>query len=841
MANEREIILKLKADTTGVEQGLGEMSGELQTINQQLTGIEDELRNLSKEVSKGEAAKAFNKLNGIIEKNVLSIQELGVAADNFKNIALAAGTTSPIGQQALQRAAQMEAEMDKLNQSVAMLAEGGRNLNAAMQLGTGVIAGYSAFTGVTALLGAENEDLQKTFIKLQAAQSALMGIKELSIVASKKGLLATTAEAAATRALAIGQAAYNTIIGTSTGLMKAFRIALATTGIGALIVGVGLLIANFDSVVKWLKSVVGWFGSFGDSIVRVLEFIGLVSKGTADLAAEERKAAEERAKQSKENAAAHKERLKQIDEEKNKKVTALDKEIRALQLTKETEEARGKSSYKVTLDILEHEKMKLQAVLEANNAKIQSWVDYYTREMELSGLSEADFRKQMKARGIDLQSLQDNALELTKTTQDAIQRAENEITAHKRGEYEKQKSEAQKAADEQIKILKEQHALMLALENEITQLLIANMKDGAEKELAIFYDTFDRERDALIAKYGEDSELLEQLEIKKQRELEDLYDKFEAERLQKEKEFYDQITELRIGNMEEGREKELTALREKHRLELEEIRKKYGEQTEIEKELLLKQKSELAAVEAEFDEIARQDKITKAQETFDTIQALADAASEIIALMNELGQQERDKITARRDEDLSALERNKKAQLKVEGLSAQQKANIEFAFAMQQYNVKKKAADAEDKIARKQFERDKKIKLVQIGLDTASGIMKAIAMFGPPPSPLGIAGIAAAGVTGALQAAVVARSQFSGSAASISPPDFSDFAVSDSGGGGSGGGGESQQSGSQQNNTTTATQGLINGGSSKVILSMVELNEMQNEMNQIEAVSSIGG
>jgi len=153
MATEREVILRLKADTEGLEQGLDNVSNELVTINKQLTTIEDDLRNLSKEMGKGEAAKAFNKLNAIVEKNVLSIQDLGVAADNYKNIALAAGVTTPIGQEALRMAAEMESQMDRLNQTVAQLAEGGRALNTAMSLGTGIIAGYTAFQGVTALLG----------------------------------------------------------------------------------------------------------------------------------------------------------------------------------------------------------------------------------------------------------------------------------------------------------------------------------------------------------------------------------------------------------------------------------------------------------------------------------------------------------------------------------------------------------------------------------------------------------------------------------------------------------------------------------------------------------------
>jgi TP901 family phage tail tape measure protein len=65
----------------------------------------------------------------------------------------------------------------------------------------------------------------------------------------------------------------------------------------------------------------------------------------------------------------------------------------------------------------------------------------------------------------------------------------------------------------------------------------------------------------------------------------------------------------------------------------------------------------------------------------------------------------------------------------------------------------------EREIRRDQFERERRIKTLEILMNTATAITKAIAMFGPPPSPAGIAGIAAAGITGGLQLATVASAQ----------------------------------------------------------------------------------
>lgn len=49
-----------------------------------------------------------------------------------------------------------------------------------------------------------------------------------------------------TDGMTVSQRAYNAVVGTSTGSLKTFRLALAATGIGAIIVLLGVLIANWD-------------------------------------------------------------------------------------------------------------------------------------------------------------------------------------------------------------------------------------------------------------------------------------------------------------------------------------------------------------------------------------------------------------------------------------------------------------------------------------------------------------------------------------------------------------------------------------------------------------------
>jgi len=47
---------------------------------------------------------------------------------------------------------------------------------------------------------------------------------------------------------ATAQGVYTAVVGTSTGALKAFRIALALTGIGLVVIALGALIANWDKL-----------------------------------------------------------------------------------------------------------------------------------------------------------------------------------------------------------------------------------------------------------------------------------------------------------------------------------------------------------------------------------------------------------------------------------------------------------------------------------------------------------------------------------------------------------------------------------------------------------------
>lgn len=86
------------------------------------------------------------------------------------------------------------------------------------------------------------------------------------------------------RLAAIQQKVMSLAVGTSTGAMKIFKLALIGTGIGALVVGIGLLIANFDKVKKVVMNLIPGLSAIsevvGGIIEAVTDFVGVTSDAT---------------------------------------------------------------------------------------------------------------------------------------------------------------------------------------------------------------------------------------------------------------------------------------------------------------------------------------------------------------------------------------------------------------------------------------------------------------------------------------------------------------------------------------------------------------------------------
>jgi hypothetical protein len=142
----------------------------------------------------------------------------------------------------------MEREAGKLKdqigdtqQRIKNLASDTRTIDTFVGAIQGITAGFQIAQGAAALFGAEEEELQKSLVKVQAAMALANGVQQVANLLNKDSILITQGQAAA-------QALYAVAVGTSTGAMKAFRIALLATGIGAAVAAIGLLVAKWDEL-----------------------------------------------------------------------------------------------------------------------------------------------------------------------------------------------------------------------------------------------------------------------------------------------------------------------------------------------------------------------------------------------------------------------------------------------------------------------------------------------------------------------------------------------------------------------------------------------------------------
>lgn len=779
---------------------------------EELNKVEQGLKNVDKATNKlgaDQGVKSFDDqlkaLNQKVQSGTLDARQLSKAIKDYQTIALNAGRTSPIGQKALQEAAVLRDKITDLDTEIKNLSNDSVNLQAAMQLGGGIVAGFTAFKGVTAALGIESENLQKTMVQLQGAQSVLMSMDRLHLMLRKESFVVIKAQALATKILSAAQKAYAVTVGTSTGALKLFRLALAATGIGAIIVALGFLITNFDLVQEKVKQAIKWLMNLNDWVLILLGPIGLLILAYKKLWGDQETAAD-RAKQrelerAKAEEEAHRARIRQLEEEAKAQEKVIEEIEKKGKIQKEVDDlailqlkAKGASES----EVFELQKQQNEARLEQAKKEMEAKLELIRINHEMAEAEYNRLRTLLETQAIangwteeqvqkDLQRLEDAKARYLEDEQNKIEalergvatlEAENEIFIRSRNEQNKKgndeaEKERERHAKEMQKIAEKDHQERLKQADKlfndrkkITDRLLEYEMNATKDEFQIRMDELQRQHEEELALFTENQLETNNLRLRLEQEFQDKMDAIQEEADKADEELENQKFEGRLA---------------------------------------------------------------KAQQHLDNIQVFLDTASAINDLLNQIGENRKADIEKERDDDLKSLDKQKKAELSRENLSAREKAKIEARFAMQEFEIKKKAAEAQDKIAKRQFMREKALRISQAVIDTASAVIKSLAAYGA--TPFGIAASVAAGVTGAAQIATIAAQRFEGTAGSIEPPDIS--IPDDVGSDGSDAG---ATIGGDQENQGTATEGLLQP---KLEVSIVEIENVASKVNEIDAISTI--
>jgi hypothetical protein len=192
--------------------------------------------------SGGEAKKAIDNQAKALDNVTKSGKSLTGQLRGLKQELAALETAGQEGTKAfndlLVAAAKLEDQIGDTRDRVRILASDTFKFDAAVGATQALASGFELAQGAAALFGSESEDLQKALLKVQAATAVANGVQQIAALVTQESAIKTAVLTAA-------QAAYAAVVGTSTGALRLFKLAIAGTGIGILVLALGELVGYF--------------------------------------------------------------------------------------------------------------------------------------------------------------------------------------------------------------------------------------------------------------------------------------------------------------------------------------------------------------------------------------------------------------------------------------------------------------------------------------------------------------------------------------------------------------------------------------------------------------------
>lgn len=166
-------------------------------------------------------------------------------------------------------AGRLQDSISDAQQRIKVLSSDTRSLDFGIGAIRGVASAFGVAEGAAALFGLKNEDVMESIQRLNAIMLILNGLQEIQNLLQKQSVVAIVGQEIATKAAAIAQRVYAVAVGTSTGAMKAFRLALLATGIGVFVVLLGLAVEAMSAFGDETEETTDQVGQFDDALENV--------------------------------------------------------------------------------------------------------------------------------------------------------------------------------------------------------------------------------------------------------------------------------------------------------------------------------------------------------------------------------------------------------------------------------------------------------------------------------------------------------------------------------------------------------------------------------------------
>lgn len=718
----KEAVFSLRVET-------GNSVQDVQNFDKAVSNLNKDIKQVQQTAQQGTGIDTFDaklqELNARVEAGGLTMRELTQTMKAYQTIAAQAGMESPVGQQAIQAAGQLKDQIGDLKAATTALSSDFVGLDTAV---AGIETGAAIFQGfqsAIALTGVENEKLVQTMVKLQAVQGVVNAVNTVAKNLNSDAILGI-------KLRTYWEKLYTFAVGESTGALKLFRIALLSTGIGAVVIGVTALITNFDSLIKIIKGTTFESEALADSM------------------------------------SAYKDAAKSAIEETSQVGNAFELARKGVISKKEAlhlyNETLG-DSFGIQTDFNKAEKVfrdKTQAYIEATALRAQAQALFSkAAEEQVKALSAntedqtSIFDKAKAGIYAYFGGVQSGAEELIKSQREGAKQAKT--TAEERAN---QFNELAKSLLKEAELVENKNGIISENEKATIDQIKEKAKEAYEKKKELWeaekkksQDFIDKMADLLRKRESTEIGIIRQgsitrqqlaereaafIERLKSQEFRDAQGYLQAQITQDETNWKVRQQLLDLQKAEELRNTELTE----------------GEKLAIE--------AKYAAESAKLLE-------ARIQRIADVGQYIKDEVADIFQVMSDFENIRLQELENNTQNELAMLDQKYQQEINAGNLTAEQKAALDKNYAAAKYATELKLFNETEKIKEKQFKRDKALRIAQAGIDTAAAIVKAIGMFGPPPSPAGIAGIAAAVGIGLAQIAAIASTKYqAGTAPSIS-------------------------------------------------------------------------
>ena len=435
-------------------------------INSNASEAEKDFKSFNKAVD--ETTKSAKNLDATFEEVYGELQPLttrmGEAEDRLYELALAGDTASKEYQELLTkvgeyRKVQIQTDLAVDGAAQTMTQKLGSALN-------GATSGFAATQGAMALFGDENQALEQSLLKVQSALAIQQGVKGLSDAYKELSI--------GTKLAAAGQAVFTFVTGAATTGLKLFRLALISTGIGAIVVAIGLLIANFDKLLIPLNAAKNALKSFGDAI------------GLTDFAEKERAEASKK-RFDEENARIEKQK-QNLEKRAEQEKAFTQVYLGELALRKRKAQQNGEDVEAIEDEIL-------QAKIDGIEKEKKAFLDGRVLELKRLDNKLSQFKKHSAAYNWQVNYNADFRKRIANEEYDEVTAFNQQIENLRLDDVDKDNDALKKKNDNYRNYAAER----LSIARQIEDIENGLLEDGIEKELEINRDKFRRLREDAIA------------------------------------------------------------------------------------------------------------------------------------------------------------------------------------------------------------------------------------------------------------------------------------------------------------------------------------------------------